>query len=256
MASRPVVAIVQARLGSSRLPEKVLAPLGKAGEPVLAHVVRRAKQIKSVNYVIVACPEKDEDRIREALGATVDVCSAPGILEQDVLSRFHHVARIYKAEWIIRITGDCPFFDPEIAEDVLTALRRSGVDYASNIHPTRIHPDGLDVEAFTWRALQDAMVHSFIAASRPPPASDDELAYVIEHVTPFMRHHLRTETIERPVTDLSHLRWTLDTPDDLIALRALMLTLEEMFPPERWGGGFFSWHQTRRAAETLWGRRT
>lgn len=200
------VVIVQARSGSSRLPDKVSMDL--AGRPVLAHVLDRAAAIAGIDQVCCALPDRSEDdalaRLAERLGAIV--VRGP---EADVLARYALAARATEAEAIVRITSDCPVVDPEVAGRVLAALGK-GPSYASNVDP-RSWPKGLDVEAFTREALE-------LAAARAVEPGDRE------HVTPWLR---RAEGVARTNVALSDdrcagWRWTLDYPEDLNFLRGLL----------------------------------
>lgn len=195
------VAIIQARMGSTRLPGKVLADLG--GQPVLAWVVRAASAIPGVDEVWVATSiHAGDDEIAAWCAAnSVRVHRGP---EQDVLERFTRTAEAADADVLVRITADCPLFDPAVAGLVLRLRSISGADYASNVDP-RTWPDGLDCEVVTAAALR-------IAAAEATDPSDRE------HVTPYVRNNrarFTWETLISPLAGLPGERWTLDTADDL-----------------------------------------
>jgi spore coat polysaccharide biosynthesis protein SpsF (cytidylyltransferase family) len=196
------VAVIQARMGSSRLPGKVTMEL--AGQPVLAHVVARARAAPGVDAVCVAAPITSQDdplaQLAESLGAEVVRGS-----ETDVLSRYALAAQLTGADRIVRVTADCPFLDPEVTGRVL-ALLDGGADYASNVAP-RSWPKGLDVEAFTF----DALMRAYAEAVDP---------YDREHVTPWMRAELRCANLALPSDEWAGWRWTLDYPEDLEFCRA------------------------------------
>jgi spore coat polysaccharide biosynthesis protein SpsF len=198
--------IVQARFGSTRLPGKVLKPLGKAA--ALAAVLRRCARIKGVDVVVCAVPdERASDpvaAIAEEVGAVVFRGS-----ELDVLDRYFQAARAVAAERVMRVTSDCPLIDPEICGDVLALLERSGVDYAANNLPP-LWPHGLDCEAFPFARLAAA------AAQAVAP-------YDREHVTPWLRRHpeLRRANLDGPGGGLERLRWTLDFPEDYAFFQAV-----------------------------------
>jgi glutamate-1-semialdehyde 2,1-aminomutase/spore coat polysaccharide biosynthesis protein SpsF len=212
-----MVAIIQARMGSTRLPGKVLAALG--GRPVLRWVVDAAAAIPGCDRVIVATTSAPADDVVAAW------CVASGVGyfrgdEDDVLSRFAGAAHAAKAEVVIRVTADCPLLDPEEAGKVLSAVMSGEFDYASNNDPPT-YPDGLDCEAFTRIALDDADR----LARRPSER---------EHVTPYMRSPrsgLRIARIGCPAGDLGAERWTLDTPEDLEFLRSVVEDLPRGRPP-------------------------
>jgi spore coat polysaccharide biosynthesis protein SpsF len=198
-----VVAIVQARLGSTRLPGKVLRDL--CSQPMITHVVERTLQIAGVNDVIVAIPDTATD---DPLFAFLSTCPDIGVTrgsENDVLARYHLAAGEAGADVIVRITSDCPLLSPSVSGDVVKTYldRWPDVDYASNTL-RRTFPRGLDTEVFSLAALETAHREAESAADR-------------EHVTPFIwRQPERFDllSIEGP-EDKSSYRWTVDTEDDL-----------------------------------------
>ncbi len=215
-----VVAIVQARMGSERLPGKVL--LGIAGKSMLAHVVHRLQRARLIDRVIVATTTSDAD------GAIVAECDQIGVLsicgsEADVLGRYQTAALAVDADVIVRVSADSPFVDPEVCD--LVVSRFSGaeppVDYASNkIEPS--FPLGLDVEVFT----REALTRTAMEAVEP---------FERAHVTVYMYQHperfrLLAVRVDR---DLHSWRWTVDTPEDLAFARAVFKRL----------GGDFAWHE-------------
>jgi spore coat polysaccharide biosynthesis protein SpsF len=201
-----VAAIVQARLGSTRLPGKVLEDLG--GRTVLEHCLDRCARIPGVDVVVAAIPKSKRNdpvaRIAARAGAVVSRGS-----EHDVLDRYATAARAVRASTVIRVTSDCPLIDPTIAGRVLSLFRASGADYACNNMPP-LWPHGLDVEVMTAHALTQAA----------EIATQD---YDREHVTPLIR---RDETLHRvcltgPGSGFQTMRWTLDHPEDLHFFRAV-----------------------------------
>jgi glutamate-1-semialdehyde 2,1-aminomutase/spore coat polysaccharide biosynthesis protein SpsF len=202
------IAIIQARIGSSRLPGKVLQDLG--GQPVLAWVVRAASAIPGVARVVVATSAHDSDE------PIVAWCTATGVRchrgsEQDVLDRFLTAARAESAEAVMRLTADCPLLDPQVCGLVVELLRATGSDYACNFDP-RSWPDGLDCEVFTRHVLEEAAAKACAAFDR-------------EHVTPYIRahrHRFRIEQVTCPIPGVADQRWTLDDADDLAYLRAIV----------------------------------
>ena len=204
------VAIIQARMGSSRLPGKVLAELG--GATMLAQVVRRARGARQIAEVVIATSTgADDDAVAgaaAALGAGVHRGSA-----SDVLDRFVGAARAHRADAIVRITADCPLIDPGVIDRVIGALTGE-VDYASNTH-ARSFPRGLDVEALHRDALE-----RIARLGRSPAAREHVTAFVMEQPALF---RIAQVTAER---DDSDLRWTVDTPDDLAMVRGLYAALD------------------------------
>ncbi len=197
-----IVAIIQARMGSTRLPGKVLIDI--QGKPLLAHVIYRIKEARSINRIAIATTDSGKDK------AIIDFAQSQGIpyfigSEKDVLDRFYQAAKEYGAETIIRITPDDPFKDPEVIDKVVDYYlsHKDEVDYVSNtIKPT--YPEGLDVEVFSFNALEKAWQEAKKPSER-------------EHVTPYIWNHpelFRLANIENS-EDLSYLRWTLDNEADL-----------------------------------------
>jgi spore coat polysaccharide biosynthesis protein SpsF len=142
------VCIVQARLGSTRLPRKVMLPLN--GHTVLAEVLFRCHRIPSVDMVLCATPDKEiaDEAWRHGFKAHVGS-------EHDVLGRYYEAAKSVGAKTIVRITADCPLISPDLCDEVIKALVRNKADYASNVHP-RSFPKGMDCEAFTFETLEQA----------------------------------------------------------------------------------------------------
>lgn len=206
-----VVAIVQARMGATRLPGKVLEDI--AGAPMLVRVVDRVRAAKGIDDVVVATSDRPAD------DAVAALCEARGIPcfrghETDVLARFHGAATSRGASVVVRITADCPLMDPAVLDKVVAAFRRGvggePVDYATNVL-RYTYPDGLDVEVFSFAALDRA----FREAKDPVER---------EHVTPYIRTSgkFRVTGVENE-TDLSRhqYRWTVDEPADLAFIRAI-----------------------------------
>jgi glutamate-1-semialdehyde 2,1-aminomutase len=193
-----VVAIVQARMGSSRLPNKVMKPIN--GIPMIELLLSRLAKAKEVDQIIVATS------INEGNAPLVAHVSALGFAceqgsENDVLDRYTNAAKIHKADIVVRITGDCPVIDPELVDQVIRGFKAANVDYFSNIDPPT-YPDGLDIEVFTIKALEKASIETIDPFDR-------------EHVTPYLRKlgKYKTQTMLHS-EDLSVLRWTVDEPAD------------------------------------------
>ena len=198
--------IAQARMGSSRLPGKVLEPL--AGNTVLAHVVRRANLVETADIVCVATSTRAAD---DAVATEAERCGAAVFRgdERDVLQRFIGAAKMLDADTVLRITCDCPLIDPEICDAVLRLREREAADYASNVGAAD-WPHGLDCEAFTRDILE--------GAGRLAEAEDER-----EHVTLWMRRGgaRRRVHLDGPGGDAARQRWVLDYPEDLLFLAAL-----------------------------------
>jgi len=199
------VAIVQARMGSTRLPNKVMQPVN--GTPMIELLLQRLRRAKRVDVVMLATSTEPRnaplaDHVRE-LGYEVYAGS-----EQDVLDRYYQAARQAGAEVVIRVTGDCPLMDPALVDCVVERFSAAGVDYASNVDPPT-YPDGLDIEVFSFAALEA----SWRAATR---------TFDREHVTPYLRTsgHFRTLNVANS-EDVSDERWTVDEPTDFEVICAV-----------------------------------
>ncbi len=199
------VAIAQARMGSTRLPGKVMQRI--AGETVIEHVMRRARAIPGLAEVCLATSDQAADDAVAAEGARLGVPVFRGSVV-DVLGRYAGAARLTGADIVLRITCDCPLLDPAVCGDVLLLRDRTGAEYAANVLE-RTWPVGLDCEAFPRAILDRADAAATAAFDR-------------EHVTPWIERNARTKAnLPCPGGNLSDRRWTLDYPEDLEFLRAL-----------------------------------
>lgn len=211
MSSPRSVAVVQARMGSSRLPGKVLADLG--GRPVLALLLARLGRAH-VDEIVVATSDLPGDDPVADLARSMAFPVVRGS-EADVLGRFLLAVDQHPSDRVVRITADCPLVDPVIVDSALGLHRRTAADYTSNTLE-RTFPDGLDVEVVRVEALRIA------AAEATAP---DER----EHVTPFVYHRPQRFALAslEAGEQLGHERWTLDTADDLDRLRTIVDGLDD-----------------------------
>jgi spore coat polysaccharide biosynthesis protein SpsF len=222
-----VVAIIQARMGSTRLPGKVL--LGLAGEPMLARVVNRSQRAEMLDDVVVATTTKPADE------AIVELCAARGWpcfrgSEDDVLDRYYRAAVRYQADVVVRITSDCPLIEPEIVDRIVREFLENGpLDYASNRLPPRTFPRGQEVDVVAFDALEVAW------------REDDNPAWR-EHVTPYIYRHPEKFRIRAVVNDVdySSMRWTVDTSEDLDFARRIY---------NHFGHDRFSWQEVLAVLE-------
>jgi spore coat polysaccharide biosynthesis protein SpsF len=201
------VAILQARMGSTRRPGKVLADL--AGAPMLARQVARLQRCRELDEIVVATTTRTDDDAVEALARELGLPVFRGS-EQDVLSRYVGAARAARAELVVRVTADCPLIDPDVTDLVVRTAREGGCDYASNTHQ-RTYPQGLDTEAFFADVLE--------RMARLGTSSEAR-----EHVTWFLHRERPELFVVRHVTDTadnSDLRWTVDTEEDLLRARRI-----------------------------------
>lgn len=205
MKKPTVVAIVQARMTSARLPGKVLSDLG--GHPVLEWVTSRLLLAETLDKLLVATSNDPSDDPIERWCAQAQVECFRGSLE-DVLARFAGAAEQSEADVVVRITADCPLIDADLVDLVVRKLLTDNLDYCGLAGE---FPDGLDCEAISVPALQRAHAEASLPSER-------------EHVTPYLkrsRFRFRTGTVE-PFKGLDHHRWTLDHPEDLTFLRAVV----------------------------------
>ena len=216
------IAIIQARMNSSRLPGKVLLDI--AGQPMLARVIERARRAKTVDEVMVATTTDSSDDRIEAF------CGERGYLVYrgdmfDVLDRFYGAARLAQAEVIVRITADCPVIDPAAIDRVVETFHSTGADFACNRLPPpwkRTWPIGLDTEVCSFAGLERAW-------------KEAELPYEREHVMPYFYdpEGRFTVVVVDHDPDYGTLRWTVDTAEDLALLREIFTRFD--------GSDTFTW---------------
>lgn len=215
-----VVAIIQARMGSTRLPGKVLLDL--VGEPMLARTVKRTSRAQTIDKVVVATTVHPADE------AIVRLCVEYGWpyfrgSEEDVLDRYYQAAVEHQADVVIRVTSDCPLIEPEIVDRVVREFLdwQPEVDYACNLLPRRTFPRGLDTEVMRSDVLERVWYEDLNPAWR-------------EHVTLYVQRNpalFRIHGVTNDV-DYSHMRWTVDTPEDLAFVRRIY---------DHFGHDRFSW---------------
>ncbi len=202
-----MVAIVQARMASTRLPAKVLADI--IGKPMLMRVVERIRSARLVDQIVVATSSGTAD------DALWDLCLNQGIpcyrgSEQDVLDRYYQAARAHKATAVVRVTADCPLIDPAVIDRVISIFQAGTYDYVSNTL-RYTYPDGLDVEVCTFAALERAWHETNKPSER-------------EHVTPYLKSSggfcIANVEHDLDLSDFNY-RWTVDEPSDLAFVRAV-----------------------------------
>lgn len=233
------LAIIQARMGSSRLPGKVLLDL--AGKPMLQHVLERVRRARTVNEVLIATTTDPADDSIAAFSTEQGIACYRGAVH-DVLDRYYQAARPFQPQVIIRITADCPLIDPALIDQTVASgateeSRAPEFDFVCNRLPppfTRTFPIGLDVEACTFAALERAwheatepfhrehvmpFLYEGVTLSAPTPIAENLLRAAGISPRGFriaqLHHH----------PDYGNLRWTVDTPQDLAFVRALFAFL-------------------------------
>lgn len=208
-----VVAIIQARMGSTRLPGKVMMKI--KGKTVLDHVIERVRQSNEIDDIVIATTIKNQDDAiveeLERLGAKYYRGS-----EDDVLSRYYYAAVENKADVVVRITSDCPLIDPKVMDEIISFYKKNEYVYVANAGPDstqRTFPRGLDTEVFSSKQLKIAH-------------DEAKEKYQREHVTPFIYENNNKIFYYKNNVDYSKYRWTLDTPEDF---ELITLVYEELY---------------------------
>lgn len=210
-----ILGVVQARVSSTRLPGKVLAPI--LGKPMLARQVERVLRATTLDKLVIATSTDPSD------DALTTVCDSAGVAYfrgslHDVLDRFHGAALAYGADHVVRLTGDCPLADPDVIDDVVRLHLAGAYDYTSNVYPPTF-PDGIDVEVMTVGALETAWREADRTALR-------------EHVTLLFHEAPERFRVGNLLhdPDLSALRWTVDEPEDFALVTAVYEDLYSRTP--------------------------
>lgn len=209
-----IAAIIQARVSSTRLPKKVLLPLGDT--TVLGSTVRQLKKAKRIDRVIVATSTEREDDAIASHCAEIGVECCRGSLN-DVLDRYYLCAKSVDAETIVRITADCPVIDPDLIDLVVEEFNRGKWDYVSNGKMESTYPDGMDVEVFSFGALESAWKEAKFPSER-------------EHVTPYIWKHPERFRVHEIKTseDLRAVRITIDEPEDYEVLKEIVADVQPL----------------------------
>ena len=216
------IAILQARMSSSRLPEKVLKEV--EGKPLLLFECERLLLSKKIDKLIIATSEDSSDDPLEVFGKTIGLDVYRGSLD-DVLNRYYSCITSFieknKLEKedinIIRVTGDCPIIDPEVIDEVVDKFEKNNCDYCSNtLTPT--YPDGMDVEVCTFSALEYAFNNAEYKSDR-------------EHVTLFIKNCEKFSKLNYIASvDFSHLRMTVDEDKDFLLIKIILENLYTVNP--------------------------
>lgn len=205
-----VIAIVQARMGSTRLPGKVLKKINNRF--VLDYVIERLKFSDRINDVILATTTDKKDDVLETYAIEREVRYFRGS-EEDVLSRYYHAAKKYGGEIIVRITSDCPLIDPEIVDNVINKHIDNKVDYTSNVIK-RTYPRGLDTEVFNFDVLAEAYKNA-----NEKYQQEHVTSYMIEHPEKFKLQNIEAKgKLKRP-----DIRITVDTEEDFELIKKIIL---------------------------------
>lgn len=207
------IGIIQARMGSTRLPGKIFKPI--LGQPMLALMIERVKRASSLDAIIVATTDKNEDDATAELAKKCGVGVFRGS-EQDVLNRFYGAAKESQANIVMRLTGDCPLMDPMVIDAVVAHFQeaRGAIDYCGT--PSN-YPEGLDTEIFNFSVLEEAVREARLPSER-------------EHVTPYIKNHperFKSEIWREGESDNSFMHWSVDTPADFDFVTKIF---EQLYP--------------------------
>ena len=225
MNRKRITAIIQARIGSTRLPGKVMRPI--LGKPMLQHIVERLRSVEAIDKVVVATSESGKD---DRLAEFCDDCSIPFYRgsELDVLDRFYHAATNFGGEHLVRITGDCPLVDPLVVSRLIAYYFQNGFDFCGVATGAGVagrevvgrYPDGLDSEIFSMEILTIAWREAKSELHR-------------EHVTPFIwqqPERFRLGALYPEAGDYSDCRWTVDNYEDHELMKWIYMQLYPVNP--------------------------
>jgi glutamate-1-semialdehyde 2,1-aminomutase len=214
-----IVALVQARMSSTRLPGKVLKSI--VGKPMIELLLTRLSQSGELDEIMVAASEEVQNDKLQSIVESLDYRCTRGS-EKDVLNRFYESAKYVGADVIVRITGDCPLVDSELVDECINSYKNANVDYFSNVDPAS-YPDGLDIEVMSFESIERAN-------------NEADSDFDREHVTSYIRN---SDSFSRSsiqyIEDLSNQRWSVDEPEDL----AVVTNIFEYFSPDI----LFGWKQ-------------
>lgn len=213
------LAILQARTSSSRLPGKVLKPV--LGQPMILRQIERIRQARRIDRLILATSTDATDDVLIGVSKAQGVECGRGSLE-DVLDRYYQVAQKLAPAHVVRLTADCPLLDPWVMDDTIAFHIEGGYDYTSNALDELTFPNGLDVEVVRFECLERAWREARLPSER-------------EHVTPYFYNHRELFRLGsycgKP--NLSHMRWTVDEPEDLEFVRRVYAALYPANPSFR-----------------------
>ena len=213
------IALVQARMGSTRLPGKVLKLVNK--KPMIELLLKRLSKSKELNEIIVATSEHPQnDKLQSFVESLGHKCTRGK--ENDVLDRYYEAAKETNANIIVRITADCPLVDPVLVDKCIKSFKKLKVDFFSNTNPAS-YPDGLDIEVMSFESLECSNKEAVTKYDR-------------EHVTPYIIKSKKfTKSSLQCFENLSNLRWTVDEEEDLAVVRNIF----EYFDPDI----YFDWQK-------------
>ena len=208
---KKILAIIQARLGSTRLPKKVLIPI--LGKPILWHIKERLKYSKLINEIVFATTTNKEDDLIEEFGKNEGLKVYRGS-QNDVLDRFYQCAKEFSGDYIVRIWGDCPLIDPTIVDKMISTLIEKQADYVSNLRPPTFHR-GISAEVFTFRALEKTW-------------NETNTVFFREYMTDYIFRNPNKFKIENlyNTEDMSNICLSVDYEKDLFAVTEIFKKLQ------------------------------
>lgn len=212
-----VIAITQARSGSTRLPAKVLKTIGD--KTMLEYHLNRVRQAKTVDTVIVATTVDPNDIRIVEIANKLALPYHRGSID-DVLDRYYQAAKPYTPLYVVRVTSDCPLIDPALIDEVVTYTIKGDYDYVSNVIEQAYYPDGQDVEVFKFSVLERAWNEAKLKSER-------------EHVTPYIRNNssyfgkqpFKSSGYDCKEGDFTNIRLTVDEPQDFEVIKHIIETL-------------------------------
>ncbi|MEK9133623.1 MAG: glycosyltransferase family protein [Pseudomonadota bacterium] len=224
-----IVAITQARMGSTRLPGKVMMDL--AGEPMLVRHVNRVQRMRTLDGVIVAASTQPADDVIVRLCKERGWTSFRGS-EEDLLDRYYQAALQHRADVVVRVTSDCPLIEPAVVDRLVGEFldRQPDLDYACNFLPRKTFPHGLDAEVMRFDALERAW-----RESRDPVWREHVTLPILRNPDRYRIHGMTNDV------DYSYLRWTVDEAEDLEFVRRIY---------DHFGHDRFSWHEVIALLDT------
>ena len=209
-----ICCIIQARIGSTRLPGKVMMNVENQ-KPVLYFVIKQLQECKLIDKIIVATTTNAEDDQIVNYSKNLGIDCFRGS-SKDVLDRYYQCAKEYLVSTIVRITSDCPLIDPEIVDSVINMFENNSYDYITNFLPNPTFPSGTEVEIFSINALKKAWENAKLPSEK-------------EHVTPYFSNHQDEFKIThiKNSENLSHLRWAVDKMEDLKLVRKIVSKIKK-----------------------------
>lgn len=219
-----IVAIVQARMTSTRLPGKVMMDVG--GRPLIQMMLERVQKTKLIDEVVVAMPDEEQSHDLEKLCISLNLTISKGSRD-DVLSRFATAARTNNADIVVRLCSDCPLIDPGLIDKTIQYFLDNDYDYVNNVQK-RTYPDGLDVEVLKASALYQSETEATNAKHR-----EHVTTYIDGRIEGLEHGKFKCSAINNDVS-YGHLMWSVNTQDNLNHVRKLYHTLADQ--------SHFTWH--------------